>query len=47
MRFFLAPCPEGCEKTSSTVCVQNKCVCALGMQDDGLCKTSKHLIISF
>ncbi|XP_052699944.1 uncharacterized protein LOC128177316 [Crassostrea angulata] len=24
-----APCPEGCEKTSSTVCVKNECVCAL------------------
>lgn len=42
---FLGSCPAGCEKSTSTVCVQNECVCALVMKDDGLCTTSKHCII--
>lgn len=24
------------------MCVQNECICGLGMQDDGLCATSIH-----
>lgn len=41
-----ASCPAGCDKTSSTVCVQNECVCALGMQDDGVCTTKNTLFTS-
>lgn len=34
-------CPTGCTLNASTVCVQNNCVCAMGMVNDGVCRRGK------
>lgn len=39
--FFTEVCPLECNRNESTVCVQHRCICALGLQDDGVCKTGK------
>lgn len=40
---FTEVCP-GCSINEGAVCVQQRCVCALGMQHDGVCKTGKLMI---